>query len=182
MVFFTADTHFDHENILQLCNRPFETIEQMNETIIENWNRKITGNDTVYIMGDMFFRSKDPEAILRRLHGKKHLALGNHDAWVNRINVDKYFVEVGNYLKGTDGKHGFIASHHPQLSWTNPNRIYAIHGHIHANTDDDFWPLLAVRDRVLNAGVDINGFEPVIFQELYYNNMRFKAAHILGDR
>ena len=58
MVFFIADTHFDHENILQLCNRPFETIEQMNETIIENWNRKITGNDTVYIMGDMFFAAR----------------------------------------------------------------------------------------------------------------------------
>ncbi|MBQ7646154.1 MAG: hypothetical protein IJS94_02685 [Clostridia bacterium] len=71
MVYFIADTHFGHKNVLQLCDRPFETIEQMNETFIENWNRRVTGNDTVYIIGDMFFRCSDPEAILKRLHGKK---------------------------------------------------------------------------------------------------------------
>ena len=177
MVFFTADTHFDHANILQLCNRPFETVEQMNETIIENWNRKILGNDTVYIMGDMFFRSKDPEAILRRLHGKKHLTIGKHDTWIKHVDVDKYFKEVSYYITSTDGQHGLAMCHYPQVCWAHQNRFYMVHGHIHANTDNNYWPLLTVRDRVLNAGVDINGFEPVTFEELYDNNVRFKAAH-----
>ncbi len=52
-----------------------------------------------------------------------------------------------------------------------------IHGHIHANTDADFWPLLHVRDNVLNAGVDINGYQPVTFDELVENNRRFKEVH-----
>ena len=78
MIYFTADTHFDHANIIHFCNRPFATVEEMNETLIANWNRKVHGNDTVYILGDMFFRTSDPESILRQLKGQKHLITGNH--------------------------------------------------------------------------------------------------------
>lgn len=80
MICFTADTHFDHANIIRFCNRHFATVEEMNETLIANWNRKVHGNDTVYILGDMFFQTTDPEPILRQLKGKKHLITGNHDS------------------------------------------------------------------------------------------------------
>ena len=53
-----------------------------------------------------------------------------------------------------------------------------IHGHIHNDTTSDFFPLLAIRDRALNAGVDINGFRPVTFEELVENNRAFKAAFL----
>lgn len=53
MIFFTSDLHLGHENCIRLCNRPFSSIEEMDETLIENWNRKITGKDTVYILGDL---------------------------------------------------------------------------------------------------------------------------------
>ena len=55
MIYFTADTHFDHANIIRFCNRPFATVEEMNETLIANWNRKVHGNDTVYILGYKFY-------------------------------------------------------------------------------------------------------------------------------
>ncbi len=89
MIFFTADTHFGHANILKLCNRPFNTIEEMNETMICKWNSRVSGNDTVYIVGDMFFRCSDAETILKRLKGKKRLIIGNHDSsWVNKVDLD----------------------------------------------------------------------------------------------
>ena len=47
MIYFTADTHFDHANIIRFCNRPFATVDEMNDTLIANWNRKVHGNDTV---------------------------------------------------------------------------------------------------------------------------------------
>ncbi|MBQ8000212.1 MAG: hydrolase, partial [Ruminococcus sp.] len=62
MMFFTADTHFGHANIVEKFNRPFNTVEEMNETLIKNWNDRITGSDTVFIMGDMFFRCADVES------------------------------------------------------------------------------------------------------------------------
>lgn len=76
MIFFTSDLHLGHENCIRLCNRPFSSIEEMDETLIENWNRKITGKDTVYILGDLIYRNqKPPEEYLRRLRGKKHTSL-----------------------------------------------------------------------------------------------------------
>ena len=70
MIFFTSDLHLGHENCIRLCNRPFSSIEEMDEILIENWNHKVTGKDTVYILGDLIYRSqKPPEEYLRRLRG-----------------------------------------------------------------------------------------------------------------
>ena len=60
------------------------------------------------------------------------------------------------------------------LTYKHEKKNYMIHGHIHANTHMDFWPLLCKRERVLNAGVDINGYAPVTFDELLQNNIAFK--------
>ena len=177
MIFFTADTHFDHANIIRLCNRPYESIEQMNEDMISKWNRKVTNSDTVYILGDMFFRSKDPEAILGRLRGKKYLIIGNHDTWIKRVDTDRYFKEVSHYMTLSDGQRGLVLCHYPQICWPHQQRFYMIHRHIHADTQGDYWPLLAVRERALNAGADINGFAPVTFEELVENNGKFKAEY-----
>lgn len=59
MVYFTADTHFGHENIIKFCDRPFASVEEMDETLIANWNGRVRANDTVFILGDMFFRISD---------------------------------------------------------------------------------------------------------------------------
>ena len=51
-VFFTSDTHFDHEAIIWLCNRPFTCVEEMNDKLIENWNATVGPGDTVFHLGD----------------------------------------------------------------------------------------------------------------------------------
>lgn len=176
MIFFTADTHFGHGNVFRLCDRPFSSVEEMDETMIQNWNGRVRGNDTVYILGDMFFRSANAQDILKRLKGKKRLIVGNHDgSWMTKFDYAKYFVSVDRFLETTDGKHTFTLCHYPLLTWKHPLRSYMIHGHIHKDTTADFWPLIAARDNVLNAGADINGFCPVPFDELLENNRRFKS-------
>ena len=77
MIYFTADTHFGHANAVWMCERPYPDVEVMNEAMIAAWNERVHGNDTVYIVGDMFFRCADPESILKRLKGKKRLIVGN---------------------------------------------------------------------------------------------------------
>ena len=178
MVYFTADTHFDHANIIRFCNRPFATVEEMNEALIANWNRKVHANDTVFIMGDMFFRTTDPEPILRRLKGKKHLIVGNHDRqWMKMVDLSRYFESVELMKEACDGQHTFTLCHYPLLTWSHQRRTWMIHGHIHEDTSMDFWPLILARENVLNAGVDVNNYEPVSFQELVENNAKFKAMH-----
>ena len=179
MYYYIADPHFGHENILQLCQRPFDSIEDMNRALIAAWNERVTGNDTVFILGDLFYRCADPEPILQQLKGRKRLIIGNHDSsWMDKVELSKYFVSVDPFLEITDGVRGITLCHYPLLTWKHKLRTFMVHGHIHNDTTSDFFPLLAVRERVLNAGVDINGFRPVTFEELVANNRIFKEQFL----
>ena len=178
MIYFTADTHFGHANIIRMCNRPFPDLEAMNEAMIASWNERVHGNDTVYIVGDMFFRCSEPELILCRLKGKKRLIIGNHDgSWMNKVDLNHYFLSVDKLLETTDGEHTLTLCHYPLLTWKHNKRSYMVHGHIHADTKADFWPLICCRNNILNAGVDINDFRPVTFEEMLENNRKFKEMH-----
>lgn len=178
MIYYTADTHFGHANVVEMCERPYPDVEAMNEAMIAAWNERVHGNDTVYIIGDMFFRCADPESILKQLKGKKRLIVGNHDSsWMGKVGLSRYFLSVDYFLEISDGAHGLTLCHYPMLTWKHAKRTYMIHGHIHADTSADFWPLIQCRDHVLNAGVDLNGYRPVTFDELVENNRKFKAEH-----
>jgi len=100
--FFTADTHFGHANIINYSNRPFATVEEMNETLIRSWNSTVSPEDCAYILGDFAYRSAKPiEEYLKRLNGEKHLLSGNHER--SYFNTDKglhlhdYWLYEGNY-------------------------------------------------------------------------------------
>jgi calcineurin-like phosphoesterase family protein len=178
MIYYIADTHFGHENVIGFCNRPFADIEEMNRVMVANWNERVKGNDTVYVLGDMFFRCKDPESILRQLKGKKRLLVGNHDgSWMTMLDVMQYFESVDSLLETAGSDCGLTLCHYPLLTWRHQKKTYMIHGHIHNDTSEDYWPLIKARERVLNAGVDINGFKPVTLEELIANNNAFKALH-----
>ncbi len=100
MFFFIADTHFGHNAIIDLCHRPFKCVEEMDSFMIERWNEKVSHNDTVYIIGDLFYKHKDPEKILKQLKGKKRLIVGNHDGgWLNRMDASRYFVSVDRLIE-----------------------------------------------------------------------------------
>ena len=176
MIYFTSDTHFGHYNIIRLCNRPFADADEMNEYMLYRWNEKVNENDTIYIIGDLFFKCKKPQNILSQLKGKKHLIIGNHDnSWLRLVDdASEYFKSVSNYLEISDGIRGITLCHYPMMSWKHKQKTYMIHGHIHNDTSLGYWQYLKENDRILNAGVDINGFSPVSFEELLNNNIRVK--------
>jgi calcineurin-like phosphoesterase family protein len=101
---------------------------------------------------------------------------------MKKVNLSDYFETVDRLLETSDGQHGLTLCHYPLLSWNHQERTYMVHGHIHADTTMDFWPLIAKRDRVLNAGVDVNNFMPVTFDELVENNKNFKVGSLVGDK
>lgn len=177
MIFFTADTHPGHRNILMLCNRPFATMEEMNETMISKWNDRVSDTDTVSIVGDMFFRRSDVETILKRL------IVGNHDSsGINKVDFNRYFVSVDTLLEISDGKHALPLCHYPFLTWKHAQKSFMIHGHIYADTTADFFSLFCQRSSDLKARVDINGFVFATFDELIENNDTFKSKYLQGQR
>ena len=124
--------------------------------------------DSIFILGDLMFRNeKPPEEYLRQLKGKKHLIIGNHDlTWIKKCDLTRWFKSVNHLHYTSDGKHSLTLCHYPVMSWPHMARCYMVHGHIHANTDADYWPLIRRNPMMLNAGVDINNYEPVTFDEM----------------
>ena len=142
MIWFTSDPHYFHKNIIKYENRPFDSVEEMNETMINNWNSVVDPKDTVYLLGDFAFVNKrhELEGIVRKLNGHVHWIRGNHD----KIKNVKGFAWEGTYQEvsydgGSEGKGKwkFVLSHYPFASW---NRMHhgSIHcyGHTHGNMPD----------------------------------------------
>ena len=177
MIYFTADCHFGHQNVIRFCNRPYATAEEMNDDLIKRWNSKVMRSDTVYVLGDMFYRAENPEKILKTLKGKKVLIVGNHDdSWMKKIDLSRHFKDVQLMAEISTGGAGATLCHYPMTSWRHQMRTYMIHGHIHNNTDLPFWDYLTSNERILNAGVDVNDYYPVTLNELIENNKKFKDA------
>lgn len=80
MIFITSDLHYGHKAVIDYCNRPYKDVDEMNLAITENWNKKVSKNDIIYVLGDFSLSPKYVEEFLPKLNGEKHLILGNHDA------------------------------------------------------------------------------------------------------
>jgi calcineurin-like phosphoesterase family protein len=90
MKYYIADLHLDHANIIRLCNRPFETIGEMNATIIEKWNKRVTDKDEVYVLGDFSWaKGEQTNKFLDQLNGYKYLIRGNHDYFLDDKDFDR---------------------------------------------------------------------------------------------
>ena len=176
MNFYISDLHFGHANILTICNRPFSCVEEMDEYMIRAWNKTVNRTDKVYIVGDLIFRSTDPNAYLDRLRGEKHLLIGNHDvSWMNKTDLSKYFKSVERMAVIATGKGKATLCHFPMLDFEGK---YLIHGHTHKRKSElPYWDFLKNSENVLNAGADINGYKPVSMEELMENNRLFKLGH-----
>ncbi len=172
--FFTADLHFGHKKIIEYDERPFSTVEEMDETLIRNWNRKVTARDHVYILGDISFHKLDrTREILSALKGKKHWILGNHDA--ARPALRPFFEEIADYKEWkTPGRHFVVMSHYPiPLCNRHDEGAFMFHGHVHNNKE---WALnrqiealihaQGIPCRMYNVGVMVQNYEPVTFEEI----------------
>ena len=129
-VFFYADPHFGHKNVIRYCNRPFTSVSEMNTQLIKNFNKVVGHDDVVYILGDFsFLNTISTTEILKSLNGYKFLIKGNHDRKTNTAYRKMGFVEV--YDKPIVLMNCFILSHEPIDE--NVGNMINIYGHLHQN-------------------------------------------------
>jgi len=182
MNLYISDLHFGHDDIIAFDRRPFKDTRHMDSSIIARWNEKVQDEDDVWIIGDICYQNaKSEESYLRRLKGRKHLIIGNHDDKINS-NPDllKYFVDepkqirvISDTLNGY--RHMICLCHYPMADWEGKFRgYYHIFGHIHALHNDAYY-YMRDKELALNAGAMINGYAPVSFEELIENNRKYKA-------
>ena len=171
MIWTTSDTHWNHANILPYCKttRPFRTLEEMNETLIENWNSCVAPDDTIIHCGDFFMGPLDGiEPILSRLNGHIILVRGNHDS-PKRIELYKaHGIEVHDiYYLPLRGRF-FVFCHFPieneefiRMIREDNSEVIFCYGHVH-----DHAPRGLV-DGTFHVGVDTNGMKPVALADIW---------------
>ena len=168
MIYFTADLHIDHNNIIGMKNRPFHSVEKMNKALIQNWNAKVSDNDDIYILGD--FTLKGPSLaneLLEQLQGRKYLIRGNHDRFVDRQRFKQdAFVWVKDYFELSWQGRWFIMCHYQLLSWNGLHRgSFHLHGHQH-NPPEYNLANRAAGVRRIDVEVDAQGMAPVSIEEI----------------
>ena len=170
-VFFTSDTHFNHTNIIGFCNRPFKNVEEMNETMIANWNKVVGVDDFVFHLGDFCLGgSAEWNKILDRLNGKIILIMGNHDIKNIRQGFMYRFEEVLMQMHIEVGKQKIYLNHCPFLCYGGAYKdTWQLFGHVHTskrNTGLDASRLSMLFPRQYDVGVDNNDFTPVSFAQV----------------
>lgn len=170
MIWFTSDTHFGHERVLEFCERPFADIEAMNEALIENINERVEEEDTLYHLGDFSYKMTVEEA--RELRGRIrcrdiHWIPGNHDKDWTQPNVSGTFICEPPICKvKLAGGRKLVLCHYPIMDWPGLGHgSIHLHGHIHSTPAYNEW----MRDMRLlryDVGVDANGYAPASVDEV----------------
>jgi calcineurin-like phosphoesterase family protein len=179
-VYITSDTHFGHKNIVRGTTnwrtqdgkvpvdstRDFQTIEQMNERLIDGINHHVGQDDTLIMLGDVSFGGFDNiGTFLERLVCHNiHLILGNHDHHIenNRDFVKERFLSVQHYMEININDRNFVLCHYPLQSWHGMNKgVIHLHGHVHLPENRKFG-----NGKKMDVGVDGNGMDPYSIDEI----------------
>ena len=183
-LFFTSDTHYSHTNICSATTswekgeentRKFNSLEQMNDTLVNNINEVVGENDILFHLGDWSFGGFDkiPEFRNRIICKNIHLLLGNHDHHIekNKEDIRLLFSSVNQYLElqvkynvntPLQGEVNLVLMHYPIASWNNMNKGWIhLHGHVHLPSNKRI-----AQGRAMDVGVDGNNLKPVSLKEI----------------
>ena len=168
--FFTADTHFGHAAIIRHCQRPFKSIEEMDDTLVANWNSMITPEDIVYFLGDFAWRNIGEYT--KRLNGNIHLIRGSHDKQIG--NFSTQFVTVSDLKSVVIEGIRLVLAHYAMRVWDASHfNSWQLYGHSHCR--------LKAIGKQLDVGVDGHGFFPWRFGEIKeYMKMREDNPNYVG--
>ena len=160
---FSADFHLGHSNILEYSNRPFSSVTEMNESIIENHNKLVKPSDCWYFLGDFALcKTEDAIEMLKRLNGQKFTVFGNHDKY-NRKSKEytSLWQWAKDYAEIRIEDQAIVLMHFPLLSWNRMHyKSWDLHGHCHGSLQPN------AKARRLDVGVDCFNYNPVSFEQI----------------
>lgn len=192
-VFFTSDMHLYHKNVLYFDHRNFDSVEEMNRELIERWNRKVSKEDIVYVLGDMIWKSGNDKAeeIIKSLNGKIILIKGNHDMFIKNEKVRNLFEDVKDYddicVTLIDGTQKRCILSHFFMPFYNAHHYGAIHLHGHSHVSDEAWEELrfaaelnekGIKNEIYNVGTMYWDYAPVTLDEILADKDRNKRILI----
>lgn len=153
---FTSDTHFGHKMLIERGHRPFVSVEEMDQVMVDRWNERVSPGDTVFHLGDFAFAEHDP--FLQRLRGMKRLILGNHDH-SRRWKRATLWHTIDAMLHVTVEETPLALCHYAMRVWAL-SHYGALHlyGHSHGRLPGD--------SQSLDVGVDCWDFRPVSLEEI----------------
>ena len=164
MIWFTSDMHLGHVAAILFGDRPYGSVEEMNEALIVNFNERVKKNDTIFLLGDLTHRIRVDEAneLISKLNGKKILCKGNHDKGYD----EKLFEGIYDFLEIHIDGINLSLMHYPMMEWPK-SRYGSIHlpGHMHNHSD---YNLKQRRECVYryDVGVDANNYMPVSIEDI----------------
>ena len=160
MIWFSADFHLSHKNIIKYCNRPFRNIEEMDYAILENLKSKTKPKDILYYLGDLtFHESVAVEFFEMFKHLEIHYITGNHDNQKVLKIVEEYCISVSPLKDIKIQEQSITLCHYAMRVWNKSHfNSWQLYGHSHA--------ILEPVGKQYDVGVDNNNFFPVSFDEL----------------
>lgn len=174
MIYYISDLHLGDQRIIELCKRPFASIDDYEKYLIDKWNSKITKDDDVYLLGDMGCSIEIVKSFISKVNGRKHLIIGNHDEeYVDDYKHLDLFVNIDKLLYINDSGRRVCVCHYPLMDWFYGSQIiYHVYGHIHnKNAANSGYLYQEIENYyknkpAFNASVDVINFEPVTLDEL----------------
>jgi len=172
---FSADTHFGHQNIIEYCTRPYRDVDEMNQKLIENFNRLVQPNDVVFFLGDYLFHNSPggkigegltikAEEYIKALQGRWVFIKGNHDKSNGlKTCIEKVYIYFGG--------HRICLVHNPAEA--DPNCQLNFCGHVH--TAWKFKKLTEGSD-LINVGVDQWNYHPITFETIIHQYSKWKKT------
>ena len=171
MIYLTSDLHFNHMNILKYEpeSRPFSSIEEMNETIIQNWNEVVKISDTVYVLGDMSMGPvENAIPLIKRLNGKIILIRGNHDTPKRLAAYTELGIEIHDIFYLPYSGKFFIMCHFPIASKefmdmvrNDNSEVVNLYGHLHHHAPTGYV------DGTYHVGLDTNNLKPISINKIW---------------
>lgn len=181
---FASDHHLFHNKVIEYENRPFENVKEMNEAIIQLHNERVNPKDNVIFGGDLTFgKPEESEEIIKKMYGRKHWVLGNHDK--NWKKLAHLFEWVKNDYELKFQKKFIVIHHYPKLVWNKKHHgAIHLHGHCHGNLQVKLKKGNEIFDyydqKVMDISLDSINFKPVSFQEvekIMENKVDFPIDH-----